>query len=176
MASISPQVNEKQILIILSMIRNDCIKLNAQYYHNRHHLSDIIQMYEEFIYNEINTIFKENNKFSDIIRNHRTNFNKTFLVNNCAETNGIGDNHLMDDSKLCLHISVQEWFLQGQKGHQFQYIVDIDCLEYVRHASFNDYPTVFMVTYAYIQMTHNFFNFIHYCFIFAGSFVGEWKR
>lgn len=145
------------------MIRDDCIKLNAKYYNNRQHLSDIIRTYEEFIYNEINTIFKVTNRFSDIVRSHRNHFNKLFLAINCAGTNGNGDNQQIDHTKFCVHISVQEWLLQGQKGQQFQYLVDIDCLNYGGEARFNDNSTV-SNTLSNIQMIdqHLFRHFIHF--------------
>lgn len=125
------------------MIRDDCIKLNAQYHNNRKYLSEIIKIYEEFIFNEINTIFKVNNRFSEIVRSHRKNCMERFLANNCGDTNGIGgNNHQVDDLKFCLHISVQEWLMQGQKGRQFQYLVDIDCIPYGGDAPPMKYPAV----------------------------------
>lgn len=125
MASIDTKSNEKQILIILSLIRSDCIKINAKFNNKKTELSKVIKIYEDFIFREINSIFQQNNHFSGIIRQHRKNFNE-FLENNCAEA--ITSDVVQNNSQICLHVSLQEWLLQGQKGRQFQYLIDIDCL------------------------------------------------
>lgn len=125
MASIQTKTNEKQILIILSLIRSDCIKINAKFNNKKAELFKIIKKYEEFIFSEINSIFQQNNHFSGIVRQHRKNFTE-FLENNCAKVTTSDD--AQNNSQICLHISVQEWLLQGQKGQQFRYLIDIDCL------------------------------------------------
>lgn len=123
MASIQTKANEKHILLIFNLIRGDCIKLNEKYCNDRRSLIDIIRVYEEFIFGEINSIFRVNNDFSGIVRCHRQNFD-AFLANNCGPPNDTPGK-----SKFCVHVSIQEWLIQGQRGQQFQYLVDVDCLD-----------------------------------------------
>lgn len=133
MALIKPRTNEKHILIIFNLIRGDCIELNAKFHNNRRSLNNIIKVYEEFIFGEINSIFRVNDEFSGIVRSHRRNFAE-FLANNCGSSTKGHVDSTQDQSKICLHVSIQEWLLQGQRGQQFQYLVDIDCLSYPQEA------------------------------------------
>lgn len=135
MASVETKTNEKQILIILSLIRSDCVEINAKFNHKKTQLFEIIKNYEVFMFSEINSIFQQNNHFSGIVRQHRKHFIE-FLENNCAVATTSND--VQKNSQIYVHISVQEWFLQGQKGQQFRYLIDIDCLNFddLKHEHF----------------------------------------
>lgn len=131
MTSFISRADRKQISIILNLIRFDCIELYGKFHKQKIKLNHAIELYEEFMCEEINCIFQISNGFSEIVLTHRKRFIKFMdetnkLINNgTVEQNGFVEN----ENKYVLHISLQQWLLQGPKGQYFYFIIDIDSFD-----------------------------------------------
>lgn len=130
MASFQALTNRKQICVILSLIKLDCIDLYQTFRTNKVQLKSAIESYEEFMTDEINTIFRCNKNFSDIVLKHRNQFKKfvgeilkQISINSTSQANVVSSS---DDSVYVIFISVQEWLTQGPKGQEFLFVIDID--------------------------------------------------
>lgn len=140
MASIITKSDRKQVSIILNLIKLDCVALYTKFHHKKPVLKRAIEQYEEFIMIEINgALFNNNNNFSDIVMNHRGNFQKFVdelfkdevdnLTNGHGQQNGQQNgqpNGVIGSGTYAMCISLQEWLLQGVKGQQFYFAIDID--------------------------------------------------
>lgn len=134
MASFVSATNRVRISIILNLVRSDCEELYKRFHSKKTKLKYAIELYEEYISEEVNNIFQANNNFSDIVRCHNKSFLQ-FIDKLCWEmckkdstppdTVTANDNE-DDESKYVLHISLQEWLLQGPKGQYFYFVIDID--------------------------------------------------
>lgn len=142
MAAFKAKTDRKQISIALNLIKVDCIELYNRFYANKTQLKRAIELYEEFMTEDINTLFQCNNSFSDIVLSHRNKFNK-FI--DTAATEILGDaisqpnGNFTDDSVYVLFISLQEWFLQGFKGQQFYFMLDIDSFNLTQYMDFENF-------------------------------------
>lgn len=132
MASFQANSNRKQISIILNLIKRDCIDLYQKFYLNKLQLKLAITLYEEFMSQEINTLFIFNNSFSEIVRKHREQFDKfvdkTMQIILNVETPKEQHNNdiFVDRCVYVMFISLQEWLIQGPKGQQFYFMIDIN--------------------------------------------------
>lgn len=134
MASFQTKSDPKQVSIILNIVKLDCCDLYKAFCAKKTQLKHAIELYEEFMTEEINTLFQCSNKFSEIVLNHRKNFN-AFIDE--AKTTIVEQNVFVpDDSVYVLFISLQEWLLQGSKGQQFYFIIDIDSFNYTQFMDF----------------------------------------
>lgn len=131
MAVFQTKTNRKQIAIILSLIRSDCIALYREFGAAKTQLKSAIELYEEFMTGEVNALFQCNNNFSDIVLKHQKKFEqfvKEILIQitdkSVSLTNGSGVSS--GGSVYVLFISLQEWLTQGSKGQQFYFMIDID--------------------------------------------------
>lgn len=131
MAVFYAKTNCKQIAIISSLIRSDCIVLYRNFGAIKTQLKSAIELYEEFMTDEVNALFQCNKNFSDIVLKHRIKFNQfveetaaQFTNETVSHTNGNGAS--ADDNVYVLFISLQEWLTQGPKGQQFYFMIDID--------------------------------------------------
>lgn len=142
MAAFQAKTDRKQISIALNLIKFDCIELYERFNADKTKLKRAIELYEEFMTEDINTLFQCNNSFSDIVLNHRNKFN-TFI--DTAATEILGDaisqlnGNFTDDSVHVLFISLQEWFLQGLKGQQFYFMLDIDSFNLTQYMDFENF-------------------------------------
>lgn len=136
MAVFQAKTNRKQISIILNLIKRDCVDLYEKFRLKKPQLKHAIELYEEFMTQEINTLFVSSNKFSEIVLKHRDNF-KMFIDKTVeiilgdarteeTVTNGIS----VDKSDYVMFISLQEWLIQGPKCKQFYFMIDIDSFRY----------------------------------------------
>lgn len=140
MAAFQAKTDQKQISIVLNLIKIDCIDLYKKFCIKKTQLKAAIELYEEFMTDEINTLFQCNNNFSDIVLNHRRKFQKfiddvgaQILSETMAQPNGT----IADDSVYVLFISLQEWLTQGPKGQQFYFMIDIDAFNYTQLMDIN---------------------------------------
>lgn len=142
MAAFQAKTDRKQISIILNLIKLDCVDLYKKFRIKKPQLKQAIELYEEFMTHEINTMFQCNNNFSDIVLRHRKKFQSfidttsaQILVETIAQRNG----NVADDSVYVLFISLQEWFTQGPKGQQFYFMIDIDSFNYNQQSEFQSF-------------------------------------
>lgn len=134
MASFVSKTSRIKISIILNLIKSDCGVVYERFYSKKTKLKYAIELYEEYMSEEINSIFHVNNNFSDIVRYHQKSFSKfidklgeELLKSNSTQSDIVTENgNLDDESKYVLHISLQEWLLQGPKGQYFYFVIDID--------------------------------------------------
>lgn len=145
MAVFQAKTNRKQISIILNLIKRDCVDLYGEFHLKKPQLKHAIELYEEFMTQEINTLFVSSNRFSEIVLKHRENF-KEFVKSVTKEiilddgtpqetvTNGIS----VDGSVYVMFISLQEWLIQGPKCQQFYYMIDIDSFRYSQRNEIRD--------------------------------------
>lgn len=141
MAAFNSSTDKKQISIILNLMKLDCIDLYKKFHYKKTTLKQAIEEYEEFMTHEINSIFNDNNNFSGIVITHRNKFQK-FLddfrpvymdLEPLENGNAVKENGL-DDSVYTMCISVQEWLLQGAKGQQFYFLINIDAFNLTKQA------------------------------------------
>lgn len=141
MAAFNSSTDKKQMSIILNLMKLDCVDLYKKFHYKKTTLKQAIEEYEEFMTEEINSLFNDNNNFSGIVISHRNNFQKFSddfrpvhvdsepLENgNTVQVNGL------DDSVYAMCISVQEWLLQGAKGQQFYFLINIDAFNLTKQA------------------------------------------
>lgn len=142
MATFNSSTDKKQMSVILNLIKLDCNDLYKNFHYKKTTLKQAIEEYEEFMVHEINSLFNDNNNFSGIVIGHRNNFQKFFndfrpvqvdlepLENgNTVKVNGL------DESVYAMCISVQEWLLQGAKGQQFYFLINIDAFNLTKQAA-----------------------------------------
>lgn len=142
MAAFQAKTDRKQISIVLNLIKCDCTDLYKRFHANKIQLKQAIELYEEFMTDEINSLFQCNNNFSDIVRNHQKQF-KTFIEKICTEilseiiveSNG----NVTDYSDYVLFISLQEWLTQGPKGQQFCFMIDIDSFNLTQYMEYQNF-------------------------------------
>lgn len=132
MAAFEAKTDRKQISLVLNLIRKDCVDLYKTFRAVKTRLNHAIGLYEEFMTDELNTMFQCNNSFSDIVLNHRKHF-QTFLDG--TSTKIVNDtvphqNGTCEDNIDVLFISLQEWLTQGPKGQQFYFMIDISSFKY----------------------------------------------
>lgn len=125
MVAIQVKTNRKQISIISNLIKCDCVDLYRKFRMKKPQLKQAIECYEEFMMEEINTLFENNNSFSEIVLNHRKKF-LLFIEEKANQILGDATVHQsttngtsIDESIYVLFISLQEWLIQGPKGQQF---------------------------------------------------------
>lgn len=135
MAKFQAKSDQKQISIILNLIKFDCTILYKKYQSKKTELKEAIELYEEFMTDEINGLFQNNTNFSDIVRNH----NKKFLefcdeiAIEIDETTAKQNGHKVDEDIYAFFISLQQWLIQGPKGgQQFFFMIDIDSFNYTQ--------------------------------------------
>lgn len=142
MAAFQAKTDRKQISIVLNLIKWDCTDLYKRFYANKTQLKQAIELYEEFMTDEINSLFQCNNNFSDIVRNHQKQF-KTFIEKTSTEILGEiiakPNGNVADDSDYVLFISLQEWLTQGPKGQQFCFMIDIDSFNLTQYMDFQNF-------------------------------------
>lgn len=132
MATFQAKTDRKQISIILNLMKFDCVDLYKKFHTQKSQLKQALELYETFMTDEINTLFQCNNNFSDMVMNHRKKFQTfidditTTIVAGQIQTNG----KTADDKFYVIFISLQEWFIQGCKGQQFYFMIDIDSFGY----------------------------------------------
>lgn len=150
MATIQVNTDRKQISLILNLIKIDCIGLYGRFHEVKPQLKQAIELYEEFMTNEINdTLFQCNNNFSEIVLNHRTKF-LTFIeeiskviFNDASDaqqqpvTTKNGTSH--DNSIYVLFVALQHWLVQGPKGQHFCFMIDIDSFNYTQLSELQDF-------------------------------------
>lgn len=131
--------DRKKQTTILNMIEHDCTQMYDRYGRNKDFLKYAIECYEEFIHAEINSLFEQSNSFSQIIFTHRNHF-KEFIDHiytfDMMPTNA--KQRRMEDMYI-IYTTVQEWLLQGPKGHHFYTMVDIDAFKFYKN--WNSAPT-----------------------------------
>lgn len=132
MAAFEAKTNRKQISIILGLLKIDCNDLYKIFHANKTQLKHAIEVYEEFMTSEINTLFPNNNNFSEIVLNHRKKF-EVFIDE--ATTKIFNDavpyqNGTSGDNIDVLYITLQEWLTQGPKGQQFYFMIDINFFKF----------------------------------------------
>lgn len=144
MATFQVNSDRKQISIILNLVKFDCIDLYRKFRANKVHLKQAIELYEEFMTNEINTLFQYNNNFSDIVLSHRNKFStfndeilKTIYGDALEQQHQISNGISSDDNIYVLFIALQQWLVQGPKGQQFYFMIDIDSFSYTKYREFN---------------------------------------
>lgn len=141
MATIQVKSDRKQISLILNLIKIDCTDLYGKFHQIKSQLKQAIERYEEFMTNEINdTLFQCNNNFSEVVLNHRAKFSKFIveiseaILDNAAQQQPVpttnGTTH--DSGIYVLFIALQHWLVQGPKGHQFYFMIDIDSFNYTQ--------------------------------------------
>lgn len=119
--------DRKKQVIILNMIEHDCIQLFGRYGGNKDRLKEVIEMYEEFIHAEINSLFDQCNSFIEIVQMHGNHF----MVFMGQIDNGRKQIPMIrTEGPFVIFITVQEWLLQGPKGHRFYTMVDIDSFKF----------------------------------------------
>lgn len=126
------KTNRKHVSLILNLIRKDCIHLYQKYFYHKVVLKKAIEFYEEFMINEINTLFERNDDFSGIVITHAQHFDKFVQHSLSALNSDIEkyENEVIDNSTYVLFISLQEWLLQSPKGQRFYFMLDIDAFNY----------------------------------------------
>lgn len=121
--------NRMQIAILLNLVKSDCIRLYENYFPDTVTFKEAIRQYEVFMIEEINTMFRENNKFSEIVLSHekhfqrfRQGFQRDNFENIDRVPNGI-------ENCYAIFISLQEWQLNTTKEEQFYFMLDIDSFD-----------------------------------------------
>lgn len=142
MATIQVKHDRKQISLILNLIKFDCADLYRKFYQKKTALKGAIERYEEFMTIEINdSLFQCNNTFSEIVLNHRAKFTKFIEeisdANQQTATTSKGTAH--DSGIYVLYISLQHWLVQGPKGQQFCFMIDIDSFNYTNLSKVQTY-------------------------------------
>ncbi|XP_055314184.1 double-stranded RNA-specific editase Adar-like [Sitodiplosis mosellana] len=142
MAAFQAKTDRKQISIALNLIKFDCIQLYKRFYAKKTQLKRAIELYEEFMSDDINTLFQCNNRFSEIVLNHQKKF-QTFIETTTTQIFGEEisqpNETVADDSVYVLFISLQEWFTQGLKGQQFCFMIDIDSFNLTQLMDFQNF-------------------------------------
>lgn len=160
MAAFHLKTNRKQISIILNLIKCDCIALYQQFRMKKPQLKQAIELYEEFMIDEINALFPNSNSFSEIVLNHRKKF-ATFvdekaklILDDATLQNPISNGTLTDESLHVLYMSLQEWLIQGPKGQQIYFMIDIDSFNYTQYSEFQN----FTISKQVFELTTNISN------------------
>lgn len=133
MAIFSTKSNRKNLSVLLNLIKDDCQNLYATYFPNEIAFKSAIDLYEEFLTNEINDVFKENCTFSDIVIKHRQKFNefsngplRELQTTNEQCTSDAAENN----SYFVVFVSLREWILQSPKGEQFYFSLEINSFRF----------------------------------------------
>lgn len=135
----------KRLAILSTILKTDCTTLYSAFYSNKDILKVAIEEYEIFAIQEINSVFEQSNKFSDIVINHLRNFHcfmeqfrQDYQIGNMNNNNSNGiDDQLID----VIIIMLKEWYLQSDKGHQFYLMIEIDAFNLSRHERGNQFFT-----------------------------------
>lgn len=112
------------------MIEHDCTMLYDHYHRNKHALKQVIEFYEEFITAEMNILFEQSNSFVEIVLTHREHFKEFIRRVEGVEMQIQNGHDKRTEDYFIIHITVQEWLLQGPKGQQFYSMVDIDAFKF----------------------------------------------
>lgn len=129
--------DEKKQSLILNMIEYDCTLLYDKFNYNKSRLRHSIELYEEFITTEINTLFEQSNTFVEIVLSHRTNFKEFMLDIDLDEIRLQNGHDSVTNQQFVIYITLQEWWLQGPKGQQFYLMVDIDVFRFHQNWGMN---------------------------------------
>lgn len=134
MAVFQANTDRKKISILLNLIKFDCKDVYKKFRTNKIQLKHAIELYEVFMTNEINELFLCNNNFSDIVLSHRKKF-ENFIENTfqpILDAMSSKGNDNFNNDIYVLFISLQEWYIQGPKGQQFYFMIDIDSFNFTQ--------------------------------------------
>lgn len=118
--------NRKKFSMILNLVKDDCVYLYRKYSPHKIALENAIEIYEEFMSNEINALFEKSysTHCSNIALKHGANFRK-FADELTIADESFSNDIDGDDDIFVMFIVLQEYLLQGTKGEQFHLAVDI---------------------------------------------------
>lgn len=120
----------RRATVIQEMIEQDCIRLYDKHNHNKSELKAAIELYEQFIHTEINSLFEACNRFEEILPQHVQNFEEfTAEMDVCGMQPPLAKRKRTTDMYV-IYITVQEWLLQGPRSQQFYTMVDIGSFQF----------------------------------------------
>lgn len=122
----------KRLSLIKSMLQHDCTIIYDCFQGNRIFLKMCIELYEEFIIKEINTLFENSNSFGEIVQKHQHNFEE-FLQSFRREINENVSFRGAGNTMYVIYVKIINWFYQGLKGQNCYTMVEIDAFDYHKY-------------------------------------------
>lgn len=125
MTSLSIEPNRIKTSIILNLVKIDCEKLFKRYFLNESALKNAVRLYEIFMFDEINSLFRIHNSISGVVLKHQKSFEcfvEQALTGQVEQSDQSTNNA---DSIYMIRISIQKWLSASAKGKQFFYTLDI---------------------------------------------------